>query len=557
MSIGHIARTTRRNGTAGVAPGAASLHWQARPFVQASGQPVASLWRARPFAPVHGVGRRGGPAATVAPPRGQSAEPELVLGNTNDPCEEEAERVASRVVGHGGAGATAPASGGSPTGTDASARPTVPAAAGSGYVIPPVRNAILGSRGRGARLPSSVRRPMESALAADLGSVTVHTDALADDLSGSLHAEAFTSGNDIFFRQGSFDPASVAGRQLIAHELMHVAQQHAAGQQAGALVQRQWTRDGKPLTLAEVHAWYEGRAGAAVPSEWRPILEITANEPSKYPLDGFEKEPDPPAKFRAFLKRADFGIRHTVPVHDPKTDFFVDRAVPGTLSVEHKVPEQWVLGEHGTLASTPPSADFSEVAHVTYRAKSYFMAQPIVTQKSRGEFGEGFYTTTGHDAQAQRAVSEVWHEVGKAPPNDVIKLRIASAVLTKLVGTPEQVAFVKHFIEHARGYPPGLTESAAVDLMDAINAQGRILLFPDDKERRVVISVGQDGAQKMSWHEYTGTNNGTGLHWVVVGPQRPPALTGVRQIAFRGSEGWLIVNSAARRVETLSGGDPK
>src|SRR5262249_12047937 len=36
---------------------------------------------------------------------------------------------------------------------------------------------------------------------------------------------AFTTGRDIFFGHGEYDPGSLAGRELLAHELTHVVQQ--------------------------------------------------------------------------------------------------------------------------------------------------------------------------------------------------------------------------------------------------------------------------------------------------------------------------------------------
>jgi hypothetical protein len=44
-------------------------------------------------------------------------------------------------------------------------------------------------------------------------------------LNKQLGAKAFTTGNDIFFRQGQYDPHSSAGQELIAHEATHVVQQ--------------------------------------------------------------------------------------------------------------------------------------------------------------------------------------------------------------------------------------------------------------------------------------------------------------------------------------------
>jgi hypothetical protein len=67
---------------------------------------------------------------------------------------------------------------------------------------------------------------MERAFGADFSSVKVHTDAEADTLNQELNARAFTTGQDIFFRQGEYSPGSGSGQKLIAHELTHVVQQN-------------------------------------------------------------------------------------------------------------------------------------------------------------------------------------------------------------------------------------------------------------------------------------------------------------------------------------------
>jgi peptidoglycan hydrolase-like protein with peptidoglycan-binding domain len=48
-------------------------------------------------------------------------------------------------------------------------------------------------------------------------------------LSQSLSARAFTTGRDVFFRQGEYSPGSSSGRELLAHELTHVVQQNGDG----------------------------------------------------------------------------------------------------------------------------------------------------------------------------------------------------------------------------------------------------------------------------------------------------------------------------------------
>ena len=95
-----------------------------------------------------------------------------------------------------------------------------------GNVMPDVERAIESSRGGGQSLDRGVQAQMGQALNADFSGVRVHTDAGADGLNQSLSARAFTTGRDIYFRQGEYNPGSSTGRELLAHELTHVVQQN-------------------------------------------------------------------------------------------------------------------------------------------------------------------------------------------------------------------------------------------------------------------------------------------------------------------------------------------
>jgi|DewCreStandDraft_2_1066082.scaffolds.fasta_scaffold00246_41 hypothetical protein len=86
---------------------------------------------------------------------------------------------------------------------------------------------IQAKRGSGAPLDSSTRTTMESAFGASFEDVRVHTDAESDALNRRISAKAFTTGSDIFFRQGVYDPSSSTGRELLSHELTHVVQQRS------------------------------------------------------------------------------------------------------------------------------------------------------------------------------------------------------------------------------------------------------------------------------------------------------------------------------------------
>jgi hypothetical protein len=81
------------------------------------------------------------------------------------------------------------------------------------------------ARGSGQPLEGAVQEQMSAAMGYDFTGVRVHTAPESDDLNRQLSARAFTTGQDIFVRQGDYAPHSSAGRELIAHELSHVVQQ--------------------------------------------------------------------------------------------------------------------------------------------------------------------------------------------------------------------------------------------------------------------------------------------------------------------------------------------
>ncbi len=95
-----------------------------------------------------------------------------------------------------------------------------------------VEHTIERSRGGGQALDDGVRHSMGKAMNADFSRVRVHTDSQADGLNRSLQARAFTTGRDVFFRQGEYNPGSSSGRELLAHELTHVVQQGGSAVQS-------------------------------------------------------------------------------------------------------------------------------------------------------------------------------------------------------------------------------------------------------------------------------------------------------------------------------------
>jgi hypothetical protein len=108
-------------------------------------------------------------------------------------------------------------------------------AAAEGGVSEDLGEQIRSESGAGTPLDGTVQRALEQQLGADLSPVRVHTDARADTLARQVDATAFTSGADIFFQSGAYNPATDVGRHTLAHEAVHVVQQ-SSGPVAGTAV---------------------------------------------------------------------------------------------------------------------------------------------------------------------------------------------------------------------------------------------------------------------------------------------------------------------------------
>ncbi len=96
---------------------------------------------------------------------------------------------------------------------------------------PELEASINRARGGGQPMADNIRQPMEKAFSADFSRVKIHTNSQSDQLNQSIQARAFTTGQDVFFRQGAYEPESRGGQELIAHELTHIVQQNGGAVQ--------------------------------------------------------------------------------------------------------------------------------------------------------------------------------------------------------------------------------------------------------------------------------------------------------------------------------------
>jgi peptidoglycan hydrolase-like protein with peptidoglycan-binding domain len=85
--------------------------------------------------------------------------------------------------------------------------------------------------------PRTLNKSTQCAVA-DFSHVRLHADARAAESAREVNAKAYTVGHDIVFGEGHYRPETSDGRKLLAHELAHTIQQSTTGSMATAQLQR-------------------------------------------------------------------------------------------------------------------------------------------------------------------------------------------------------------------------------------------------------------------------------------------------------------------------------
>lgn len=104
-----------------------------------------------------------------------------------------------------------------------------------------VADSIQSSKGSGSAMDGHTGSFMQRRFGVDFSNVRIHTGTEAVQMSRELNAKAFTTGNDIYFNEGQYQPGSDSGKHLLAHELTHVIQQNHTA--SSTVVQRDPLKD--------------------------------------------------------------------------------------------------------------------------------------------------------------------------------------------------------------------------------------------------------------------------------------------------------------------------
>jgi HEAT repeat protein len=175
----------------------------------------------------------------IHPPAAGVIQTKLAISKPGDEYEQEADRVADRLM----ASPALPAVSGAPPRIQHFSRQSN----GQIDAAPASVDRVLTSSGR--PLDPAIRQDMEQRFGHDFSRVRVHSGAAAEQSAQNVNAHAYTVGYNMVFGVGQFAPETHQGRRLIAHELAHVMQQ----QTSPAAIQRQPKGKGTPQPAAS--AW--------------------------------------------------------------------------------------------------------------------------------------------------------------------------------------------------------------------------------------------------------------------------------------------------------------
>ncbi|HKQ31495.1 MAG TPA: DUF4157 domain-containing protein [Burkholderiales bacterium] len=254
---------------------------------------------------------------------GKSFQAKLAVSQPGDRLEREADAMAEQVLRQSAQAAANPVDGNNAhTATRLSrsaSSATTPLAPNASATV----NDTLQAPGRA--LDTNTRAFFEPRFGRDLSDVRVHTGADAARSAHAVQARAYTLGSDVVFGEGEYAPSTPQGKHLLAHELAHVAQQHARSaqdaptlwrvpiiRQLTSIEQYEWTgrqqqRTARTITQAYIHLNFEPTTGVLIctfklmwrfPTAWPPTTRtqyisefvrlVTAAWQDRFPLARYD-----------------------------------------------------------------------------------------------------------------------------------------------------------------------------------------------------------------------------------------------------------------------------
>ncbi|MDP1679911.1 MAG: DUF4157 domain-containing protein [Candidatus Nitrotoga sp.] len=352
----------------------------------------------------------------------------LSIGASNDPLEQEADRIADQVL-------------------------AAPAHSTISGIPPRIQRHSGQSSGQADTAPASVDRvlagsgrPLDTVLQQDMGQrfghdfsqVRVHTGAAAEQSARDVNAQAYTVGDSIVFGAGEFAPGSSEGRRLIAHELTHVVQQSGPDESTRGARQSDEKRGLSPFPMSAI-----SHARSVLSRQEDPTLKQMADDARKVPGPSANVPGEAEDKFEDAVSKPSGRLKNSAPATwgwgSPETDnlyqectvapmarerFIQFRATlpKGPPHPQRKNPSEgpgFVLGATwpDVAAAIPPriaAEPVQEDGKTLYRLKpTYAGMAPIKSASTQaGTFQEGITTFAVYESTGKRVCPDLG---GRAP----------------------------------------------------------------------------------------------------------------------------------------------
>jgi hypothetical protein len=359
---------------------------------------------------------------------------------------------------------------------------------------PNLETSIQGARGSGQPLDENIRQPMEKAFGGvDFSQVKVHNDTQSDQLNKSIHARAFTTGTDVFFRGGEYNPGSRGGQELIAHELTHVVQQ------SGGVVQRSQNQQ-KLTSLVQENVISPRIQCWVLPPDWLDYIGLTIDVAERIYIELAYKEGEE-KDFKRFVNNLFIAID------------LIFATAPGAgggglaLRASHS-------GAVVVWAATHDSLKLKIAAEVAKRmgwpvTKALQMAN-IYFSTSNKEEGErrdleSHENEGGHTEEKHVGKSENW--LRKRLQNEP-DLNMASSFRNESITNRTQGKFVKQFREeievwlNSKQGKPFVKDFNMDELVGIVVERGRNGAFRAVETKRVRVIIVRDSSAQ-GWHILT------------------------------------------------------
>ena len=313
---------------------------------------------------------------------------------------------------------------------------------------------------------------MASRFGHDFSRVKVHTDSIAASAAQELNAQAFTTGQDIFFGSGYYEPHTTKGKTLLAHELTHTIQQQptlpsTSSGESSALEQAPTVPTPSLPPLSSEQA-----------GENKP-LETKTEPESKIDIDAGKNDLASQKIVEPKVEDTEPSLKSTE--EEPKSDIAVELEEPAAIGGE-EVAEVSSLSLAGSsdqalakfmesspsqIAATQPSLGTQLDSKINQEQQTEVKNAPILVAKTNGTVEEGLKApeqiSVSGGAQISDGVTEADPGELQASPPENLGIPPNNKENERLVDRQDDSSFLSWFRNNIKSFLTSISTDSGVN----------------------------------------------------------------------------------------------